>query len=119
MLLLAPGLRWLSGGLDEQQLRHWEQAGSVPVYHEGFEQEIPVRYELHQDGLSYLEPVPPPAPMIIIHGRQDSAVPIADSRHYATHYPDEVRLVEVDADHDLNGHLDMAWHYVEDFLLGP
>ncbi len=31
MLLLAPGLRWLSGRLSEDQLEAWKQAGAVPI----------------------------------------------------------------------------------------
>lgn len=118
MLLLAPGLRWLSGGLDEAQLSHWEQAGAVPVYHEGFRVEIPVRYDLQRDGLFYLDFVPPPSPITIIHGNRDVTVPTEDSRRYASSHSDQVRLVEVDADHDLNGHLDFAWQFGESFLLG-
>jgi pimeloyl-ACP methyl ester carboxylesterase len=117
MLLLAPGLRWLSGGLSEAELLHWEGAGEVPVYHPAFEEELPVRYDLHLDGLRYLEFIPPPAPLFIIHGDRDSTVPTDHSRAYAAEYPNRVQLVEVDADHDLNGHLDLVWRYVESFLL--
>ncbi len=117
MLLLAPALTWLSGGLSEQQLRQWEEAGAAPVFHEAFGKEIPVRYDLQIDGLRYLEPVPPPAPMVIIHGRNDTTVPIEHSRDYAASFPDEVQLIEVDADHDLNGHLEFIWEHVESFLL--
>ena len=116
MLLLAPGLRWLSGGLDEAQLVHWEQAGAVPAYHEAFRREIPVRYDLHLDGLSYLEMTPPASPTTIVHGSRDVTVPVDDSRQYASRYPDMVQLIEVDADHDLNGHLDLIWQYAAGLL---
>jgi len=118
MLLLCPGLRWLSGGLSEGQLDAWKTAGALPVYHKGFQQEVPVRYDLHIDGMRYLTPVRPSAVMIIIHGKNDSTVPIDDSRAYAAEHPAAVQLVEVEADHDLNGHLDLAWEYVQSFLLG-
>jgi pimeloyl-ACP methyl ester carboxylesterase len=118
MLLLAPGLSWLSGGLSEKELEQWEKAGAVPVFHCAFEQEIPVRYDLQADGLGYLEPVPPAAPVTIVHGQDDETVPIGPSRVYAADFPDSVRLVEVDADHDLNGHLEFIWGYVQSFLLG-
>ena len=116
MLLLAPGLRWLSGGLSEEELSHWEGVGEVPVHHPAFE-EIPVRYDLHLDGLRYLEFIPPPAPLFIIHGDRDSTVPTDHSRAYAAEYPSRVQLVEVGADHDLNDHLGLIWQYVESFLL--
>lgn len=117
MLLLAPGLRWLSGGLSEEQLEQWKEAGAMPVLHYAFEKEIPVRYGLQVDGLCYPEPVPPPTPITIIHGRTDTVVPTDDSRKYAADFPDRVHLVKVDTDHDLNEHLDFIWEYVESFLL--
>jgi pimeloyl-ACP methyl ester carboxylesterase len=117
LLLLAPGLRWLSGGLSEEELKQWEQAGAAPVFHPAFEQEIAVRYDLQVDGLRYLEPVPPPAPMAVIHGASDTTVPTDDSRKYAAEFADRVRLIEVDADHDLNEYLDLIWEYIESFLL--
>jgi len=118
MLLLAPGLFWLSGGLSEEELEQWEKAGAVPVFHDAFEEEIPVRYDLQVDGLRYLEPIPPAVPIIIIHGRDDKTVPIDHSRAYAADFPDSVHLIEVNADHDLNGYLELIWEYVQSFLLG-
>jgi pimeloyl-ACP methyl ester carboxylesterase len=117
MLLLAPAVVWLSGGLSEQELQQWEAAGAAPLFHPAFDREVPIRYDLHLDGLRYMEPVPPAAPAIIIHGREDRTVPIAHSRAYAADYPDDVRLIEVEADHDLNPHLDLVWDTVQSFLL--
>jgi pimeloyl-ACP methyl ester carboxylesterase len=117
MLLLAPGLRWLSGGLSEEQLEAWKQAGAVPVSHGAFQEEIAVRYDLQVDGSRYLEPVPPVVPVTIIHGTSDVTVPTGDSRAYALQYPDKVQLIEVEADHDLNGHLGLIWDSVQSFLL--
>lgn len=117
MLLLAPGLRWLSGGLSEEQVEQWRQAGAAPVFHYAFEKELPIRYDLEVDGKRYLEPIPPPTPATIIHGRSDTVVPTDDSRKYAAAFPDRVHLVEVEADHDLNSHLDFIWSYAQSFLL--
>lgn len=118
LLLLAPGLRWLSGGLSEEELARWETEGVVRLHHPAFDREVPVRYDLHEDGLRYVETVAPPAPMVIVHGRGDRTVPIADSRAYAEAYGDQVRLIEVEAGHDLNEHLGLVWEVVEGFLVG-
>lgn len=118
MLLLAPGLTWLSGGLSEEELEQWEKAGAVPVFHDASEEEIPVRYDLQVDGLRYLEPIPPAAPITIIHGYNDDTVPIERIRAYAADFADSVHLIEVNADHDLNGYLELIWEYVQSFLLG-
>jgi len=116
MVLLAPGLKWLSGGLTEDEMRAWEEAGVAPVFHPAFEREVPLRFDLELDGRLYREPVPPAAPMLIVHGRRDETVPVAHSRDYAAAFPDRVRLVEVDADHDLNAHLDLIWEQATAFL---
>jgi pimeloyl-ACP methyl ester carboxylesterase len=117
MLLLAPGLRWLSGGLSEEELEQWKEAGALPVRHYGFDKEIPVRYDLQVDGARYLEFISPPAPILIIHGCNDTTVPTDHSRKYAAEFPDRVQLVEVNADHDLNGHLPLIWEHVQSTLL--
>jgi pimeloyl-ACP methyl ester carboxylesterase len=117
MLLLAPGLRWLSGGLSEEELAQWKEAGALPVPHYAFEKEIPIRYDLQVDGIRYLDFISPPAPILIIHGCNDTTVPTDHSRRYAAEFPDRVHLVEVNADHDLNGHLPTIWEHVQSFLL--
>jgi hypothetical protein len=116
MILLAPGLKWLSGGLTEDEIRAWEEAGVAPIFHPAFEREVPLRFDLELDGRLYREPVAPAAPTLIVHGRRDETVPVAHSRAYAETFPDLVQLVEVDADHDLNAHLDMIWEEVTAFL---
>ena len=117
MLLLAPGLCWLSGGLSDEELAHWRDRGIVPVFHPAFGRELPLRYDLQRDGLCYLEFIPPSAPTLIIHGWNDSTVPVDHSRRYAADFADSVQLIEMDADHDLNGHLDLIWESVQTFLL--
>jgi len=117
MLLLAPGLSWLSGGLSQEELEQWQKAGAEPIFHYAFEEEIPLRYDLHVDGLHYLEPIPPATPITIIHGSDDEVVPIDNSREYAASFPDVVHLIEVNAGHDLNDHLEFIWGYVQSFLL--
>ena len=69
------------------------------------------------DGLCYLEPIPPPTPITIIHGQDDDVVPIDHSRWYAANFPGKVHLIEVNADHNLNDHLEFIWEYVRSFLL--
>ena len=116
MVLLAPVLHWYAGGLLEDEMRAWEEAGVAPVFHPAFEREVPLRFDLELDGRLYREPVAPAAPTLIVHGRRDETVPVAHSRAYAKAFPDRVRLVEVDADHDLNAHLDAIWEEASAFL---
>jgi len=118
MLLLAPGLAWLSGGLSAEALAEWERAGSAPIPHPAFGREVPVRYDLQVDGRRYLDRIAPPTPLLIIHGQQDETVPVEHSREYAGHYPDRVQLIEVQAGHDLSAHLELIWQHTQGFLLG-
>jgi pimeloyl-ACP methyl ester carboxylesterase len=119
LLLLAPAVRWLSGRLSRQELAQWKAAGTSPVLHYAFHESLPLRYALHADGLNYMEPIPPAVPTLIIHGNRDTSVPTEDSRAFAAEHHDKVQLVEVDADHDLNGHLPLIWRHLQAFLLAP
>ena len=118
MLLLAPALTYLSGKYTEAELQQWQREGTIDVAHYAFEKEVPLRYDYHLDGLRYLQPVPPPAPTMIIHGRNDEVVPIENSRRYVARYPSQIQLVEVDSDHRLNDQLDLIWQHARSFLLG-
>jgi len=119
MLLLAPAVRWLFGGLPEQELAEWEKAGTTSVLHYASGEGLPLRYGFHADGLNFLEPIPPATPTLIIHGSRDTTVPTDDSWAYAAKHHRQVQLIEVDADHDLNDHLPLIWQHLQEFLLDP
>ena len=115
LLLLAPALVYMM--FDENERRAWERDGMIEVEHFGFERTLPLRYDMQIDGERYQAPIPPPAPCLIIHGRQDDVVPFALSQEYAVTHPEQVELVPVDSGHRLNEHLDLIWEYVNSFLL--
>jgi pimeloyl-ACP methyl ester carboxylesterase len=117
MLLLAPALSYLGGERTAGELEQWQQMGAAPIYHHGFDQEMPLQYGFHEDGLRYLERVPPPVPMTIIHGRKDEMVPIDHSREYAAQYPEQVHLIEVDSVHTLYDQLPFIWEQMRAFLI--
>lgn len=100
MLLLAPALSY-----------HAKER-PAKVFHFGFSREIPLREGFHVDAAQYEEPVPPPAPMTIVHGRHDDVIPIAHSQRYAALYPEQVRLIEAESDHRLNDQLDKIWEHL-------
>ena len=52
-------------------------------------------------------------PVTIIHGTGDEVVSIRASKRYAAKYPELVNLIEVNAGHDLNEHLDFIGQEVE------
>ncbi len=117
VLLLAPALSYIPADLNETDIRRWKNSGVIQVPHHAFERMLPLRVDLHLDGQRYRRPVPPAAPTLIIHGRDDETVPIENSRAYATAFPERVRLIEVEAGHRLNDQLSLIWEYVCSFLL--
>lgn len=117
MLLLAPALAYRPERRPAEELRQWQAQGVLNVAHYAFKQELPLRFDFHQDGLRYLQPVSPATPTTIIHGRQDEVVAIEHSRAYAVHFPDQVHLLEVDADHQLADQLAFIWQQVQSILL--
>jgi pimeloyl-ACP methyl ester carboxylesterase len=117
MLLLAPALSYGMNETDAEHLRRWQEVGTAPVFHYAFEREVGLRFGFHVDGLQYRDPVVPPGPTMIIHGRSDDVIPIENSRRYAARFPHRVQLIEVDSDHRLNDQLPSIWTYVQSFLL--
>lgn len=117
MLLLAPALVYLSGSRTAEQSNKWRHQGVGQIFHYAFNRTVRLRYDLEIDGARYTEAPPPSAPVTIIHGRADEVVPVTHSRAYAARHPHLVRLIEVDAGHDLNGHLDFIWQQVATSLL--
>ena len=118
MLLLAPALFYHPWGTSEEKIAYWKQVRVAPVPHHGFQEEVPLRYTFHEDGLGYTQSVPPAADTTIIHGRQDQTVPIEHSREYATAYPDRVDLMEIDADHRLTDKNEFLWEQTRSMLEG-
>ena len=108
MLLLAPELFYDSYS-PEDKLQEWKEMVDAPVFHYGFQETMPLNYGHHQDGLRYVTTPSPPAPITIIHGINDQAIPIERSRTYAENYPKEVNLVEVESDHFLKDQHEQIW----------
>jgi uncharacterized protein len=117
LLLLAPALTYLSGERVGLPLAEWQADGVGELFHYGFNRLVPLRYDLEVDGRFYQTSPPLPAPITIIHGRQDEVVPIAASREYAQAYPDQVQLIEVTAGHDINDHLPLVWQTLRQVCL--
>jgi pimeloyl-ACP methyl ester carboxylesterase len=117
LLLLAPLLGWQLDWLSEEQVQHWREAGTIPMPHHGFGGEPPLHFGFYEDGQRYREPVPPAAPALIMHGTADDIIPIRHSLAYAEKYPDRVRLIELDAGHNLNDHLAAIGQQVQAFVV--
>jgi pimeloyl-ACP methyl ester carboxylesterase len=115
LLLLAPAL-FYKPPVTGADMERWQTEGTIAVPHYAFRREVPLRYHYHVDGMQYRRPVPPPAPMTIIHGRHDQVIPLTWSQQYTADFRHSVRLLEVDDDHRLSGQLDVIWQQVESML---
>ncbi|MEJ2695880.1 MAG: YqiA/YcfP family alpha/beta fold hydrolase [Candidatus Sulfobium sp.] len=119
LLLLAPVLSYRSLPFAADMLTQWEKAGITEVSHYGFPGKVLLRYDFHVDGMRYSEEIPPPSPVLILHGSNDEVIPVTNSRNYASRYPDEVRLAELDSDHGLLDRMETIWEQVLSFILNP
>jgi hypothetical protein len=117
LLLLAPALTYISGERVGMPVDEWLEEGEGNLFHFGFQQNIPLRYDFEQDGRFYQTTPPPPAPITILHGTQDEVVPVTASRAYAQAYPQQVQLIEVEAGHDINAYLSQMWELTVQFLI--
>jgi len=117
-LLLAPALSYSSMALTAQEEEKWRSQGAMQVFHYAFDRSLPLRYELEIDGRLFAKTPPPSGPVTIIHGTGDEVVPVEDSRRYAAEYPELVNLIEVEAGHDLNEHLDLIGQQADAFRKG-
>lgn len=107
LILLAPELFYDSYSTDDQ-LREWQELVSAPVFHHGFGEELALNFAHHQDGLRYTNAPQPPAPILMIHGLNDTAIPINRSR--VCKFPfSKVTLIEVDDDHFLKNSTQVIW----------
>ncbi|MEZ4656644.1 MAG: alpha/beta hydrolase [Caldilineaceae bacterium] len=116
LLLLAPELFYDSYSTEEA-LQEWVERVNAQVFHYGFKESTLLNYGHHQDGLRYVNPPAPPAPMTLIHGVDDPAIPIERSRNYAVQYPDNVDLIEVESDHFLNDQMTLYGKRQEKYLV--
>jgi pimeloyl-ACP methyl ester carboxylesterase len=117
MLLLAPLLQWELDWLSKEEIEQWQEQGTIGIDHYGFGGKITLDYGFCVDGQRYQDSVPPRGAVQVIHGQDDDVVPLRRSRTYADKYPDKVKLVQLQAGHVLNDHLDLIWEHVVSFLL--
>lgn len=112
LLLLAPELFYDAYSTSDE-LNAWEKAVNEPTFHYGFQEQILLNYGHHQDGLRYINSPSPPAPIILIHGINDASIPIDRSRLYASRYPNQVHLIEVESNHFLDDQHELIWEHIK------
>jgi pimeloyl-ACP methyl ester carboxylesterase len=109
LLFLAPVLSFRSLRFREEALLRWKEDGATDVFHYKFIKKLPLRYDFYLDGLQFADPIAPPVPIDILHGRNDETIPVMLSRKYAEEFPARVTLTELDSDHMLHDQLPVIW----------
>jgi hypothetical protein len=118
LVLLAPAFGFLSRWLDrlgEEEVKQWQEKGSLLVYHYGEKRTMPINYSFVSDTCQYEDQkLQRSVPTLILHGKEDEIVPIAYSRAYASQRS-WVKLVELESDHGLTDVLPQIWHEIKEF----
>lgn len=113
LVLLAPAF-----GFAERWRRTNEaNPGYLDVFHYGENRMRRVHYGLIQDALQYPAAPDFAQPAWIFHGVNDDVVPVESSRSFAAGHPN-VRLTELDSDHELLNVLDPILDEAIPFLVG-
>jgi len=119
LVLMAPAFDFAARfpeAVGEERMRQWKRDGVLPVFHHGEGREVPLRYDLIQDGERYPGWPEFPQPALLFHGKNDGSVPAAYSIAYAKKRIN-VALRLLDSDHQLLDQLDLMWREASEFLL--
>jgi pimeloyl-ACP methyl ester carboxylesterase len=118
LILLAPAFGFLEHWLPklgQAQIKQW-QSGYLPVYHYGYQRQIPLHYDFVTDLNQYQDKqLKRSLPTLIFHGKKDEVIPINASREYASQRP-WVKLIELDSDHSLIDVLENITQAIANFI---
>ncbi len=119
LILLAPALDIapsLRRGLGGTQVDEWQRAGSLEVFHYGYNELRHVNYTLFEDCERY-DPFTTPLdiPILIFQGRRDESVSPEMVQRFAAPRPN-VELHMLDDDHQLLASLPYIWEHSARFL---
>lgn len=119
LVLLAPAFQFpqrLRERYKPEELTEWKAQGSVPVFHYGYKEEIPLGYQFLEDSSRYEDEPEFNQPALILHGLRDPVVPAEVSQRYAARRPN-VTLQLLDSGHELTDVLEALWAATARFLL--
>ena len=101
--------------LGPEKVAEWERTGRLPVFHYAENREAYTGWQLMEDARR--QPAYPEfrQPALILHGRNDTVVPVALSERLAAEW-ENVRLEVLDSDHELVDVFEQVWKMSRDFL---
>jgi pimeloyl-ACP methyl ester carboxylesterase len=119
MVLLAPAFgfaaRW-PAVVGAEAMEQWMRTGKLSVFHYGEQRMRELGLAMYRDSQTW-DPEPEfTQPALLFHGVMDTVVPIEASRKVAEGRRN-VRLVEMDSDHELIDVLPAIWEQSREFLV--
>jgi pimeloyl-ACP methyl ester carboxylesterase len=120
LVLLAPALDFApsirSRPLGSRTVDEWKRAGTLDVFHYGYNRLEPVRYGLYEDACRYdAMDAALAMPILVFQGTRDDAVDPATVEAWSRRRPN-VELHLLDDDHQLTRSLPYIWNETERFI---
>jgi len=119
VVLLAPAFcfsrRW-EEELGTEAFAAWRLQGSREVFHYGEGKAKRIGFGLIEDGMNYEDYPAVSQPCLVLHGLQDTVVPLEYARVFASRHPATVQLVELPTDHEMADALADLWNHAAPFL---
>jgi len=118
LVLLAPAFqfptRWRQRYTSED-LALWKQMEYMPVYHYGQNSQAHLGYQFFEDAQGYENEPEFKQRALILHGSEDTIVPVEVSKTFALRRP-HVQLQVLRSGHELTDVLDQLWDESAEFL---
>lgn len=118
IVMLAPAIGFVAkweAGLGPDGVDEWRAAGTMPVWHYGLDDEAPLGIGFLDDARRWPELPDPRCSTLILAGRHDETVALADVERFASARPGRV-LVVYDDGHELLDVLEPMWARIQAFL---
>ncbi len=119
VVLLAPAFgfaeRW-PAVVGQAAMEQWLTTGKLPVFHYGEGRLRDLGLAMYEDSRNYPGAPHFPQPGLIFHGVHDAVVPVEASRAFAASHGN-MRLIEMDSDHELTDVMPQIWDGCREFLL--
>ena len=118
VVLMAPAFhfaeRWAES-LGSAKVASWEATGRLAMFHYGDQEEAALGWGLMEDARRYEAEPDVKQPCLIFHGVNDDVVPVELSQEFAKGRPN-VRLMELNSDHELLNVTGTMWEETQKFL---
>ena len=117
LVLLAPAFQFPRRFQERYagQLDQWKRQGSTPIFHYGYQREMPLGYQIVEDAANHEDEPDFSQGALIFHGTADTVVPAYISSAYAARHPNVI-LHLMESGHELTDVLDPMWEKVREFV---